>query len=94
MGNKYKQSASAFQKKAPDVLSNYYIRAKRVKVIDESGKFVGEMPFKVALEKAQNLDLDLIQVSSDLQDGRLEQVPLRAQEERQGASASDPREHF
>ena len=64
MGNKYKQSASAFQKKAPDVLSNYYIRAKRVKVIDEIGKFIGEMPFKVALEKAQNLDLDLIQVGA------------------------------
>lgn len=64
MGNKYSQPSSNFQNKnkASDVLSNYYIRARRVKVIDESGKFIGEMPTKVAIDKAQNLDLDLIQV--------------------------------
>ena len=63
MGNKYKQSTfQQNERKAPEVLSNYYIRAKRIKVIDESGKFLGEFPTRVALEKAQNLDLDLIQL--------------------------------
>lgn len=61
MGNKYKQFSN--EKSAENsVLSNYSIRARRVKVIDSNGKFVGELPLKVALDKAQNLDLDLIQV--------------------------------
>ena len=61
MGNKYKQFSN--EKSAENnVLSNYGIRARRVKVIDSNGKFVGELPLKVALDKAQNLDLDLIQV--------------------------------
>ena len=61
MGNKYKQFSN--EKSAENsVLSNYGIRARRVKVIDSNGKFIGELPLKVALDKAQNLDLDLIQV--------------------------------
>ena len=61
MGNKYNQFSN---NKAAEsgVLSNYSIRARRVKVIDANGKFVGELPLKVALDKAQMLDLDLIQV--------------------------------
>lgn len=63
MSNKYRQNTETQDRsKQPDVLSNYYIRAKRVKVIDSNGKFLGEFPTRVALDKAQNLDLDLIQV--------------------------------
>jgi len=63
VANKYKQETNPSEnRKAPEVMSNYYIRAKRIKVIDETGKYLGEFPFRVALERAQNLDLDLIQV--------------------------------
>lgn len=63
MGNKYKQSTFDNQKsKTQQILSNYHIKARFVKVIDESGKFLGEFPTRVALEKAQNLDMDLIQL--------------------------------
>lgn len=63
MSNKYRQNTETQDRsKQPDVFSNYYIRAKRVKVIDSNGKFLGEFPTRVAIDKAQNLDLDLIQV--------------------------------
>lgn len=63
MGNKYKQPTFDNQKsKTQQILSNYHIKARFVKVIDESGKFLGEFPLRTALEKAQNLDLDLIQL--------------------------------
>ena len=69
MANKYNSKeqcvSSKFEKKSvPEVLSNYFIKAKYVKVIDEHGKFLGEFPFKVAIDRAQSYDLDLIQVSS------------------------------
>lgn len=63
MANKYSfQSGISNKKNFPEILSNYYIKAKRVKVIDENGNFIGEFPFRVALDKAQTLDFDLIQV--------------------------------
>lgn len=69
MSNKYSnqtgfQKNSFFNNKQPEVLSNYYIRAKRVKVIDESGTYLGEFPTRIAIDKAQMLDVDLIQVGS------------------------------
>ena len=48
----------------PEVLSNYYIKAKYVKVISQDGEYLGSFPRNVAIDKAQALDLDLIQVSA------------------------------
>jgi len=42
---------------------NHYIRAREVRVIDENGKQLGIMPTYVALKKAQELGMDLVEVA-------------------------------
>jgi len=46
---------------------NQYIRAEKVRVIDQNGKQVGVMPIKEALEKAQKVGLDLVEVAPKAQ---------------------------
>lgn len=43
--------------------TNYDIRAKEVRLIGPEGKQVGIVPLKIALEAAQALDLDLVEVA-------------------------------
>jgi translation initiation factor IF-3 len=48
----------------PDRLAtNYDIKAKEVRLIGPEGKQVGVVPLKIALEAAQALDLDLVEVA-------------------------------
>ncbi len=42
---------------------NQYIRAKEVRVIDENGQQIGIMPLQQALQKAQQVGLDLVEVA-------------------------------
>jgi translation initiation factor IF-3 len=42
---------------------NYQIRAKEVRVVDETGKQLGIMPLEKALQTAKERNLDLIQVT-------------------------------
>lgn len=42
---------------------NQYIRADRVRVVDEEGKQVGILPLREALEKAQKIGLDLVEIA-------------------------------
>jgi len=44
-------------------LANNQIRASRVRVVDETGKQLGIMPLKEALQKARERNLDLVQVT-------------------------------
>ena len=44
-------------------LINQQIRAKEVRIVDESGKQLGIMPTKTALDMAKERNLDLIQVT-------------------------------
>lgn len=44
-------------------LINQQIRAKEVRIVDESGKQLGVMPTKTALDMAKERNLDLIQVT-------------------------------
>lgn len=65
MANKYKQdsSSNSSSKKTNNILSNYNIKARRVKVINFDGSLLGEMSTSEALVKAQDLDMDLYQLS-------------------------------
>ncbi len=47
--------------------TNTEIRAKEVRLIGPEGKQVGVVPLKVAIEAAQHLDLDLVEVSPQAQ---------------------------
>ena len=51
------------QKPEPEVLANYKIKAKFVRVIDAEGKFIGEMPTHKAIELSQKYDIDLVQMN-------------------------------
>ncbi|MCS7151290.1 MAG: translation initiation factor IF-3 [Endomicrobia bacterium] len=42
---------------------NQFIRAKEVRVVDENGKQLGIMPLQQALQKAQQLGLDLVEIA-------------------------------
>ncbi|MCX7956484.1 MAG: translation initiation factor IF-3 [Endomicrobia bacterium] len=42
---------------------NQYIRAKDVRVIDENGHQIGVIPLQQALQKAQQLGLDLVEIA-------------------------------
>ena len=42
---------------------NQYIRAKEVRVIDENGQQIGIVPLQQALQKAQQVGLDLVEVA-------------------------------
>ena len=53
------------QKQEPEVYSNYKIRAKFVRVIDENGALRGEMSISEAINLAQSLDIDLVQLNGD-----------------------------
>lgn len=44
-------------------LANNQIRASRVRVLDETGRQLGIMPLKEALQKARERNLDLVQVT-------------------------------
>lgn len=42
---------------------NQFIRAKEVRVVDEKGQQLGVMPLQQALQKAQQLGLDLVEIA-------------------------------
>lgn len=44
---------------------NQYIQAKEVRVVDEEGKQVGIMPIFNAIQKAREMELDLVEVSEN-----------------------------
>ena len=46
-----------------EVLINEQIRAKEVRLLDEEGNLIGIVPTKEALEKAQEANLDLVNIS-------------------------------
>ena len=48
----------------PEVRINEQIREKEVRVLDSEGKNLGIMPTEEALSKAQELNLDLVEISS------------------------------
>ena len=62
MANKYAKTPVQTKDVANSILSNYKIRAKRVKVINEDSTFRGEMPTRDAIALAQDLDTDLVQI--------------------------------
>ena len=62
MANKYAKNTTASQKDEVNVLSNYKIRARKVKVINEDSTFRGEMWTRDAIALAQDLDTDLVQI--------------------------------
>lgn len=43
--------------------TNQYIRAEKVRVIDQSGKQIGVLPLRQALNEAQKAKLDLVEVA-------------------------------
>lgn len=51
------------QRAADEHRINELIRVPRVRLIDENGEMQGVMPMRAALEKAQNLGLDLVEIS-------------------------------
>ncbi len=51
------------QKQADETRINEQIRVPRVRLIDEEGEMQGVMPMRTALEKAQALGLDLVEIS-------------------------------
>jgi translation initiation factor IF-3 len=52
---------------ADRLATNTEIRAKEVRLIGPEGKQVGVVPLKIAIEAAQQLDLDLVEVSPQAQ---------------------------
>lgn len=42
---------------------NQYIRAREVRVVDENGQQIGIMPLQQALQKAQQVGLDLVEIA-------------------------------
>ena len=57
------QKTSRYKKDSIKHLNrNTYIRASRVLLVDENNNMIGEVPIQVALEKAKNVDLDLVEV--------------------------------
>lgn len=62
MANKYEKNPLPAKKQEEETLSNYKIKAKRVKVINEDSTFRGEMSTRDAIELAQDLDTDLVQI--------------------------------
>lgn len=49
----------------PSLRVNHRIRAREVRVIDPEGRQLGIMPPELALQKAQDMDLDLVEVSPE-----------------------------
>ncbi len=58
------------QKSGPRI--NEAIEADTVLLIDENGEKQGEMPLSAALEAAQAVNLDLVEVSPERNDARLQ----------------------
>ncbi len=49
--------------RGPRVRANEYIRAKEVRLIDETGKQIGVIPLEKAIQTAKERNLDLVQVT-------------------------------
>ena len=49
--------------RGPKVRANEYIRAKEVRLIDETGKQIGVIPLEKAIQTAKERNLDLVQVT-------------------------------
>lgn len=80
---------------------NYQIRASEVRVLDEKGEMVGILPIREALQKAEELELDLVEIAplakppvAKLIDYSkfLYQLKKKKQEEKKGAKASETKQ--
>lgn len=80
---------------------NYQIRASEVRVLDDQGEMVGILPIKVALQKAEELGIDLVEVAplakppvAKLIDYSkfLYQLKKKKQEEKKGSKASETKQ--
>lgn len=80
---------------------NYQIRASEVRVIDDKGEMVGILPIKEALQKAEELEIDLVEIAplakppvAKLIDYSkfLYQLKKKKQEEKKGAKSSETKQ--
>ncbi len=80
---------------------NYQIRASEVRVLDDKGEMVGIMPIKEALQKAEELEIDLVEIApmakppvAKLIDYSkfLYQLKKKKQEEKKGSKASETKQ--
>lgn len=80
---------------------NYQIRASEVRVIDDKGEMIGIMPIKEALQKAEELEIDLVEIApmakppvAKLIDFSkfLYQLKKKKQEEKKGAKGSETKQ--
>jgi translation initiation factor IF-3 len=80
---------------------NYQIRASEVRVLDDKGEMVGIMPLKEALQKAEEMELDLVEIAplakppvAKLIDFSkfLYQLKKKKQEEKKGAKSSETKQ--
>jgi len=54
-------------RRAPEIRANYRIRVPEVRVIDSDGKMIGVLPTHEALKRAQEQELDLVEVDARAQ---------------------------
>ncbi|MDO8269741.1 MAG: translation initiation factor IF-3 [Candidatus Levybacteria bacterium] len=80
---------------------NYQIRASEVRVLDDKGEMVGIMSIKEALQRAEELEIDLVEIApmakppvAKLIDYSkfLYQLKKKKQEEKKGAKASETKQ--
>lgn len=80
---------------------NYQIRASEVRVLDDKGEMIGIMPIREALQKAEELGIDLVEVAplakppvAKLIDFSkfLYQLKKKKQEEKKGAKGSETKQ--
>lgn len=80
---------------------NFQIRASEVRVLDEKGAMVGILPIKEALQKAEELELDLVEVAPLAKppvvkiidySKFLYQLKKKKQEEKKGTKSSETKQ--
>ncbi len=80
---------------------NYQIRASEVRVLDDKGEMIGIMPIRDALKKAEELELDLVEIAplakppvAKLIDFQkfLYQLKKKKQEEKKGTKSSETKQ--